>query len=163
MEEDKKKLVRIELTGADENLFAALKGKLIAMINKVLESAIDVNSGLTLKEEIQKFTSLGMQFAEAKLKKASIENELLISNIQEKYSQIEKNKAETRILNANAKALEFQQSLKELSFTLKMTKVLIAGNEGEESIIFLKQIDSFLEVVNSLNETNGLKEYNFPK
>lgn len=162
MEEDKKKLVKIELTGADENLFAALKGKLIAMINKVLESAIDVNSGLTLQEEIQKFTSLGLQFAEAKLKKAGIENELLISGIQEKYSQIEKNKAETRILHANAKALEFQQSLKELSFTLKMTKVLIAGNQGEENIIFLKQIDSFIEVVNSLNETNGLTEYNYP-
>lgn len=43
-----------------------------------------------------------------------------------------------------------------------MAKVLIAGNEGEERIIFLKQIDSFIEVVNSLNETNGLAEYNFP-
>lgn len=163
MEEDKRKLVRIELTGVDENLFAALKGKLIAMINKVLESSIDAATGLTLKEEIQKFTSLGLQYAEAKLKKASIENEMLISNIQEKYSQIEKNKAETRILNANAKALEFQQSLKELSFTLKMTKVLITGNGDEESVIFVRQIDSFIEVVNSLTETNGLTEPNFLK
>lgn len=152
--EDRNKVFKIDLVGVDSSLFANLKEKLISMVNKVLDASVDVNTGLTVREELQKFSSLGIQYAEAKLKKASIDNDRTISQIAESYSLIEKNKAESRMINATAKALEFEQSLKELSFTLKMTKALIIGNQGEEAIVFTKQIDVFLDVINSLSETN---------
>ncbi|WP_067151845.1 hypothetical protein [Pseudotamlana agarivorans] len=156
-EKDEKRLLRIDLVGKDENLFANLKGKLIKMVDKVLDSSLDVNSDLTVKEELQKFTSLGLNFAESKLKKASIENDHIITEIQEKLSIIQKNKAEARKINATARTIEFDQNLKELTFTLKMTNALILGEGNEEALAFTKQIDVFLEVIKSINEMNSIK------
>jgi hypothetical protein len=156
-EKDEKRLLRIDLVGKDENLFANLKGKLIKMVDKVLDSTLDVNSDLTLKEELQKVTSLGLNFAESKLKKASIENDQIITEIQQKLSLIQKNKAETRQINATARSIEFDQSLKELTFTLKMTKAIILGEGDDEALAFTKQIDIFLEVIRSLNEIKSIE------
>lgn len=156
-EKDGKRLLRIDLIGKDENLFANLKGKLIKMVDKVLDSSLDVNSDLTLKEEFQKFTSLGLNFAESKLKKASIENDQIITEIQEKLSLIQKNKAEARKINATARTIEFDQSLRELTFTLKMTKAIILGEGDDESLAFTKQIDIFLEVIRSINEMKSIE------
>lgn len=156
-EKDEKRLLRIDLVGKDENLFANLKGKLIKMVDKVLDSSLDVNSDLTVKEELQKFSSLGLNYAESKLKKASIENDQIITEIQEKLSLIQKNKAEARKINATARTIEFDQSLKELTFTLKMTKAIILGEGNDEAIAFTKQIDVFLEVIQSLNEMNSIE------
>lgn len=154
---DEKRLLRIDLVGKDENLFSNLKGKLIKMVDKVLDSSLDVSSDLTVKEELQKFTSLSLNFAESKLKKASIENDHIITEIQEKLSIIQKNKAEARKINATARTIEFDQNLKELTFTLKMTKALILGEGNEEALAFTKQIDVFLEVIKSINEMNSIK------
>lgn len=156
-EKVKKRLLRIDLVGKDENLFANLKEKLIKMVDKVLDSSLDVNSDLTIKEELQKFTSLGLNFAESKLKKASIENDQIIIEIQEKFSLIQKNKAEARKLNATARTIEFDQSLKELTFTLKMTKAIILGQGDSEALAFTKQIDLFLEVIRSINQINSIE------
>lgn len=156
-EKDEKRLLRIDLVGKDENLFANLKGKLIKMVDKVLDSSLDVNSDLTVKEELQKFTSLGLNYAESKLKKASIENDQIITEIQEKLSLIQKNKAEARKINATARTIEFDQSLKELTFTLKMTKAIILGEGNDEALAFTKQIDVFLEVIKSLNEMKSIE------
>lgn len=156
-EKDEKRLLRIDLVGKDQNLFANLKGKLIKMVDKVLDSSIDVSSDLTVKEELQKFTSLGLNFAESKLKKASIENDQIITEIQEKLSIIQKNKAESRKINATARTIEFDQSLKELTFTLKMTKAIILGEGDDEALAFTKQIDIFLEVIRSLNEMKSIE------
>jgi len=155
-EREEKRLLRIDLVGKDENLFANLKGKLIKMVDKVLDSSLDISSDLTVKEELQKFTSLGLNYAESKLKKASIENDQIITEIQEKLSLIQKNKAEARKINATARSIEFDQSLKELTFTLKMTKVIMLGEGNEEALVFTKQIDLFLEVIKSLNEMKSM-------
>lgn len=156
-EKEEKRLLRIDLVGKDQNLFANLKGKLIKMVDKVLDSSLDVSSDLTVKEELQKFTSLGLNFAESKLQKASIENDQIIAEIQEKLSLIQKNKAESRKINATARTIEFDQSLKELTFTLKMTKAIILGEGNDEALAFTKQIDIFLEVIRSLNEMKSIE------
>ena len=156
-EKDDKRLLRVDLVGKDEKLFANLKGKLIKMVDRVLDSSLDVNSDLTVKDELQKFTSLGLNYAESKLKKANIENDQILTEIQEKLSLIEKNKAEARKINATAKSIEFEQSLKELTFTLKMTKAIILGEGNDEALAFTKQIDLFLEVIKSLNEMKSIE------
>jgi hypothetical protein len=157
MEEKEKRLLRIDLVGKDENLFANLKSKIIKMVDKVLDSSIDKSTDLTLKEELQKFTSLGLNYAESKLKKASIENDQIIAEIQEKLSLVYKNKAEARKINATARTIEFDQSLKELTFTLKMTKAIIIGEGDDEALAFTKQIDLFLEVIKSLIEMKSIE------
>ncbi len=81
----------------------------------------------------------------------------MLAEIEEKISIIEKNNAETRKLNVEARRLEFDQSLHELTFALKMSKAIINVEKGEEDIAFTKQIDVFLEAVNSLKEINRLE------
>lgn len=157
MKEGKKRIIRIDLVGKDENFFQNLKNKLIKTVNKVLEASIDVNSNQTVKDELRNLASLGLDFAKSKLAKPGIENDKMLAEIEEKISVIEKNKAETRKLNVEARKLEFDQSLRELTFALKMSKALINLKEGEEALAFTKQIEVFLEAVNGLKEMNGLQ------
>lgn len=156
MEEEKRKILRIDLVGKDESLFENLRNKLIQTVNKVLDASIDVNSDQTIKDELKTFTSLGLDFAKSKLSKPRIENDKMLAEIEEKISIIKKNKAETRKLNIESRGMEFDQSLKELTFALKMSKVLLNNDVGEEALVFTKQIDVFLEAVNSLKEVNRL-------
>ncbi len=154
MEGDTKRILRIDLVGKDENLFQNLRSKLIETVNKVLDASIDVNSNQTVKDELRNLASLGLDFAKSKLAKPGIENDKMLAEIEEKISVIEKNNAETRKLNVEARKLEFDQSLRELTFALRMSKALINLEEGDEAIAFTKQINVFLEAVNSLKEMN---------
>jgi|TARA_R100000501_G_C2620242_1_gene113511 hypothetical protein len=157
MEENKKRILKIDLVGENESLFENLRSKLIKTVNKVLDASIDVNSNQTVKDELRNLASLGLDFAKSKLAKPGIENDKMLAEIEEKISIIEKNNAETRKLHVEARRLEFDQSLRELTFALKMSKAIINVEDGEEAIAFTKQIDIFIEAVNSLKEMNRLE------
>lgn len=156
--EQKKKLVKITLGGKDENLFERLRSKLIDAIDQFLDTAIDYQSGSTIKDETKKFASLALNFAEEKLRKAGIENHKLIAEIEERYSIAEKNKAEARKVNAEANKIEFDQSIKKLTLSLKLSKAIILGEEGKEAIVLTKQIDLFLGALEEMKENNKLLE-----
>lgn len=157
MEERKAKILRIDLVGDDPNLFENLRRKLIMAINQMLDASIDVNSDNTVKDELRHLSSLGLDFAKSKLAKPGIENDKMLAEIEEKLSLIEKNRAETRRLNIEARTKEFNQSLREITLALKMSKALINVEEGEEAIAVTKQIDVFLEAVKTLKEMDQLE------
>lgn len=150
MEEEKRKILKIEIEGINEDLFYELRTKLMEICNKLLDSVIDYETGATVKEEVKKIASLSLDFTKSKLKKASIENDKLTAEIQEKFALVEKIKAETRKENAIAETIEFDQSLKKMKFSLLVYKALIMGKKGEEVIIYTQQIDIFLEAINSI-------------
>lgn len=152
MEERKAKILRIDLVGDDPNLFENLRRKLIVAINQMLDASIDVNSDNTVKDELRHLSSLGLDFAKSKLAKPGIENDKMLAEIEEKLSLIEKNRAETRRINIDTRTKEFNQSLREITLALKMSKALINVEEGEEAIAVTKQIDVFLEAVKTLKE-----------
>lgn len=155
-EEHKGKIIKIDVAGKDPDLFSKIKGKLFIAVDKFLESVIDYDTGTTVKEETRKLASLALNFAEEKLKKTGIENQLILAQVDEKYAQIEKGKAETRKLNAEARKLDFDQSLKELSLSLRLTKALLTGKPGEENLMFVKQLDAFLDAINDVNRAQRL-------
>lgn len=157
MEERKAKILRIDLVGDDPNLFENLRRKLIMAINQMLDASIDVNSDNTVKDELRHLSSLGLDFAKSKLAKPGIENDKMLAEIEEKLSLIEKNRAETRRINIEARTKEFNQSLREITLALKMSKALINVEEGEEAIAVAKQIDVFLEAVKTLKEMDQLE------
>jgi len=49
MDENKKRILRIDLVGENEGLFENLRSKLIKTVNKVLDASMDVNSNQTVK------------------------------------------------------------------------------------------------------------------
>ncbi|MBK7391133.1 MAG: hypothetical protein IPI23_19310 [Bacteroidetes bacterium] len=59
-------------------------------------------------------------------------------------------------LHAEAKAIEFDTALKKLKLSLKLTKALIVGKEGQEAIVITKQIDTFLEAIEAFTSENNL-------
>ena len=60
--------------------------------------------------------------------------------------------AESRKRNAEAAALEFDTAVKKLRFALMGTKAMLISDESNESILFRRQLDGFLESLKQLSE-----------
>lgn len=158
MEDPKKKIIKIDVSGKDQALFNKLRKRLLESVERLLDSPINYQTGTTVREETKKLTSLALNYAAEKLKKPAIENQLLLAEIEEKYSIAEKNKAETRKIDAETNKLVFEQSLKELYFSIKLSKALIIGKKGEEAIIMLKELDSFLEAIEEIKSSQNIQK-----
>ncbi len=149
-------ILKIDVSGDNQALWEQLRSKLIAAVGNFLDSTIDVETGSTIRQEAQKFTSLALDYGKSKLQKAGIENDKIIAEIEEKYAVIEKTKAEGRKLVAEAKQIEFDTSLRKLKASLKLAKALVIGKQDEESIVFTRQIEGFLEAINEVTNERPL-------
>lgn len=158
MDEEKKKIIKIDLEGLRGDLFTKLRSKLIDAVDKFLDSPFDYETSSTIRDEVKNFTSLGLNYAKSKLKKPSIENHKLISEIELNYTEIEKKKAVARKENAIAETIEFNHSLRKLVISLKMSKALIIGDKNKEAIIFTQQIDAFLNAIEGIAQEKKLIE-----
>ena len=156
MEETKQNFIKIDLIGLNETLFENLRGHLIAKINDVLDCSTRDDNGVSIKSLMEKHISSGSNNSTPSQYSPGVSNYKVFSEIKEKFSQIERSKAEARKINAEAKSLEFEQKLKELKLTFKMTKSLLIGQQGEEAIAFTKQLESFVEIIDSLQESQKL-------
>jgi len=153
-----KKIVKVDVSGKDDVLFENLRAKLINTFDEILDTTINIETGESIRDETKKLASLALNFAESKLKKASIENYQLIADIDEKYSNIELIKAKSRKINAESKQIEFEQKLRKLKLSLKIGKAMIFGREGEEAILLTKQFDLFLEALNDIEASRNFHD-----
>jgi len=128
----------------------------MTVINKFLDSTIDFEKRTSVRDEAKKLVSLTLNFAEEKLKKPGIENQKMLAEVDEIYSNIEKNKAEVKKIYAEASSIELETALKKLKLALKLSKALMIGKEGNECIIINKQIDAFLEAIEAYTSENNL-------
>jgi hypothetical protein len=141
------KFIRIDLEGVDGEKWYHLRKKFVHAIHKTLDTVIDYDTGGTLRDEAKKFTTELLHYGKAKLQKAGLENNELMAQIDLLYSQKEKELAEARKLNAEAEALEIQNNIRKLKLSIGGMKALMMGEAGEEEILFLRQMDHFLEVL----------------
>lgn len=147
---EKKKILKVEVTGKDKKLWQEMRGKLIIAINKSLDTVINQDTNTTVREEAKEFASALLDHAKSKLKKAGLENEKLLVEIDNLYFKREKDIAEARKINAEAKSIEIQNTVRSLKISLGGMKVIMMGEKGEEDIVFINQINSFIDVLNSL-------------
>lgn len=150
MSEAQNRLTKVSLSGADPILWEKLQSKLLVILDKSLETIINYDTGATIKDEAREFTSAMIHFGKEKLKKASIENEKLNAEIEEIYTKIKKEKAETRRINAVADKINLENQLKAIRISLGSAKALMIGSEDNEDILFIKRIDTFLDVINEI-------------
>ena len=155
MDDPQKKIFKIEIGGKDDALFAKLRHKLINAVDRILDSAIDYQTGTTVREEAKKLTSLTLNFAEESLKKPGIENQLKLAEIEGKYAAAQRDKSETQRIDIETRKLQFEQSLREMSFTIKLTKALLIGKEGEETVVLVKQLNAFLDAMEEVRYIQG--------
>ena len=150
-----KRIIRIEVSGKDKERWYNLRPKLIATINAFLDTVIDTQNESTIRDEAKQFMTALLNNAKSKLEKAGIENQKIYAEIDSLYAQKCKDLAETRKLNAEAQGIEIQNKLRVMKFALSATKALIIGSENSEDILFIKEIDSLIEAIKSV-ENNQL-------
>lgn len=143
-----KKYLKVDIAGQSQDLWQEMRFKLIDVINTFLDSTLDHQTNNSISDEAKEFTSALLNHAKEKLPKAGIENEKIIAEIDQLYIIKQKELAQTRKLNAESSEIEFSLALKKLKVSLGMTKALLIGESQKEDIIFVKQIESFIKVLN---------------
>lgn len=151
MEEDPK-ILEVDIEGKNKELWAKVKSKLIKSIDGMLDTVIDFKSNSTIRDEAEEFISELISYGKAKLRKAGLQNEQIIADIEYKFSQRQKEFSEARLNNAQASKIEFEIKIKQMELSLKLTRAMLIGEEGKEEIIFMKRIDGFLEALNSIEK-----------
>ena len=151
---------RVDVTGVAPQLWAKLQPKLIEAIERLLETPVNPATGATVREEGKEIASLAVESLKAHLEKNVIANQKNEAEIAEIYERCEherekedKTRAETRKLNAEAEEKEIENSLKRLQIALRLTKVMLAGQPGDEALLFGKRIDAYLQALEDFAQT----------
>lgn len=145
----RKEVLKVDVAGKDKILWASLKDKFFLQAQKLLDTVINFEDNTTVADEAKQFSTELIKFAKEKLKKAGYENEKTLAEIEEILSKAQRTQAETRKITAEAREIELGNKLKELKLSLGIMKAIHAGETDEESIIFIKKIDTFFEVINT--------------
>jgi hypothetical protein len=147
MSEDIHTFLRIEVSGEDGELWKKLRSKLVQAITNFLEFEIDPIKHSSIKEEAQKFTSALLDYGKSKLNKPGIDNDKTLAEIEEIYGKVQKTRAEARKINAEASAIELQNVIRKLKIALGAARVLMVGSPEAETVLFLKEIESFKQLL----------------
>lgn len=154
MDNQQKKYLKVDVSGQSEDLWSNMRVKLINTINKFLDTTIDSKNHSTIREEAKEFTSKLLKHAKDKLERAGLENEKIVAEIDSLYSARQREFAQTRKLNAEASEIELSVSIKKLKLSLGLTKAILIGEAKNEDIVFVKQIDSFIQILKDFEIQN---------
>lgn len=145
---------QVDVTGAAPELWAKLQPKLVEAIERFLSTPVNPETGATVREEGKEITSLALENLKARLRKDVVANRKNEAEIAEIFERCEherekesKTRAETRKINAEAEAQEFENCVRKLKTALRLTKVMLAGQPGEEAALFGKRIDAYLKAL----------------
>jgi hypothetical protein len=150
---NKEGFVGFQLAGKNEALWGELRPKLILKIKELVDGIgeEDETRGW-LKERAKEFGSLAIDYAKSKLRREGVEIQKIEAEIAKLFSEAEAAHEKARKDRADARAVEFTTTVKELRLALGLTKAMMMGDEGEESILFGKQIDAMLEALKIVAE-----------
>lgn len=148
---DHTKILRVDVRGENTSLWSQLRPKLIARINEVLDSTLDHKRGTSFRDEAKQFTASMLEYARQRLQREGLENDRIEAEIAETYARRTSELAKAENTAADAEHKRQQTNLKELCIALGLTKAMLIGEEGEEAVVFGKQIECFLEVVKDMH------------
>jgi hypothetical protein len=151
------KFLHIEFEGINNEKWYHLRTKFIRALHKTLDTVIDHENSSTFRDEAKKFTTELLHYGKSKLQRAGLENEEIMAQVDLLYSQKEKELAEARKLNAEAEALEIGNNIRKLKLSIGGMKALMIGETGEEEILFLRQMDQFLELLRDFDGDTNMR------
>lgn len=156
MESNKQKYIEVSVKGLNPELWKSKRGALIEKlsqaVDRLMDKIIDPISGTTIREESEKIISLGLNHIKSSLAKTGIQNEKVLVEIQELYAKIEEITIKNRKHTAEAEAQEFKNFLNNLDFSLGSTKLLLKQEKDGDSILFIKQIDEWIQLIKKVKE-----------
>jgi hypothetical protein len=142
-----KQYLQVDIRGQDPVVWEKLRSKLMIAVEDLLNTVIDPQRGMTLEDEARQLTSAALEHVRARLAKAGLENEKIEAEVQRLYAQTQGDLAEARKKSAEAEAIEFATATKKLRVVLGGMKAMLIGEEGNEAIVFGRQIDEFLKIL----------------
>jgi hypothetical protein len=138
-------LIRIDVTGQSAELWRQMRPKLIKAVADVLEGlAPDRDAHETLWEGASELVAGAFDHLKARLAKAGLENARIEAEVCKLYAEAESTLAEARKRRGEAAKQEFDTAVRRLRLALGLTRAQLIGDEGEEAILFGKQIDAML-------------------
>ncbi|MBF9251742.1 hypothetical protein I2I11_00400 [Pontibacter sp. 172403-2] len=143
----KKQFLKVETAGKSPELLSSLKEKMLQAIHSFLDITIDGVDNKTIREEAKEFSHALLKYGKDKLEKAGFENDKIRTEIDFLYSQKEKEFAEARKLNAEARKAEFENAISQLQLSLKITRVMLISESGEEALVLVKDVEQFIEIL----------------
>lgn len=149
----KKGYMIVKVRGEANELWAKLRPKLIKTVNDVLDTVIDESREATVRTEAKEFTSALLDFAKQRLRKEGLEAEKIEAEVRKLHADMQMGLAEARERHARADHCEFDLKVKKLRLALSLTKAQLIGDEGEEAIVFGRQIDELLKLLKELSAT----------
>lgn len=144
---EKKQYLKEETAGKSPELWNSLREKVLQAVHNFLDITIDGVDNKTIREEAKEFSHALLKYGKDKLEKAGLENDKILAEIDLLYSQKEKALAEARKLNAEAQKAEFENAVRQLQLSLKMTKVMLVGEPGGEALILVKSVEQFIKIL----------------
>lgn len=161
--EEKKEFLRVDVKGKNTDVWARIRSKFIDQIEYLLNFEINHEDGTSVKDEAKDFVTQTIKFAKEKLKQPGYENMKMLAEIDEIYTKSQLNRtenkikeAEARIKNVEARNAEFQERLRNMKLSMRLSKAMLVKDETEDSIVFLKEIDTLLEIINEF-ELKGIQ------
>ncbi|MHA7844450.1 MAG: hypothetical protein ACX93I_14115 [Winogradskyella sp.] len=154
---EKKIIHRIQVTGkTDEEHFKRVRENILRKVEEVFNSILEESDDYIEFDDTKKLTEISLEFLEKKVKNNTAEDYKKIAEIEALFSKAEKNKAATRDLDFNTRKAARHERLRDLKLKLTLGRFLLLGDKGEESIIFVKNIDNLIIVIDSIQEERKL-------
>jgi hypothetical protein len=141
-----KSYLKVDIEGVDPQLWAKLKSRLTEMVIELLNYNINSKTDGNVKEEFSRITANVLEFANAKLEKASIENQKLLVEIQNILANRGKELAEARKLNAEADEIELKNIITRFKFAIGAAKVLASSSNDAKLLLFTKNFEELLYI-----------------
>jgi len=142
--------LRIDVMGKSPKSWAELRAKLLSSLYKLIDDISEGQGCSWFEARAAEFSRAILDYAKAKLARPGIENEKTLAEVGDLYAERERKLAETRRIHAQADAQELETELKRLTIALKMTKVMLVGDPGDEAMLFGRQIDGLLAAVDQV-------------
>lgn len=118
--------------------------KLEQTLENVMDTVVNSKTGTTLGQEGQDLIVESIAHLKSKLKKSGLENEEIAANITKLLAEAQKERAETRRINAESEQLEFLTMIRKLKLVLEARKLYYIENENKEE---MQKIDSFVSLL----------------
>ncbi|MDX9910210.1 MAG: hypothetical protein RBS39_00110 [Phycisphaerales bacterium] len=148
---DQQRIARVDVVGANKDLWRSLRPKLLQMVNAVLNTTIDHDKNTTIAEEAKKLTSQMLEHVRRRLQREGLENDKIEAEIATLYAERTEKLANAEKASAEAAAIRQRSALQKLVEVLCLTEAMLVGDESEEAILFGRQIKTFRDLVKEMN------------
>ncbi len=123
--------------------------KLEQAMQQVMNTVIDPQSGTTVGQEAQDVIHESINHLKARLKKTGLENEEIAARITKLLAEAEREKAETRKLNAETDQMEFFMMARKLKLVLEAHRLFaLDGEEAPET----QRLNAFIGLLGAYGE-----------